>query len=134
MAKHIATYSAAALLVLSAAGMALAAGNVQQSIPPNVTSSIPPLSLSDAQRARIKSVLADKNTQVSFALKTTKNAKSFEPSVGAKIPKGLKPHAFPPPLIYEMPQLKEYTYLKFKDRTLIVNPMTQKIVEIMPQS
>jgi hypothetical protein len=95
---------------------------------------IPPLALSDAQRSRIKTVLADKNTEVSFALKSAKGAKSYEPSVGAKIPKGLKPHAFPPPLIYEMPMLKRYTYLKFKDQTLIVNPMTRKIVEIVPQT
>jgi hypothetical protein len=49
-------------------------------------------------------------------------AESFEPTIGAKIPSGLKAHALPPPLIYEMPALKRYTYLKFKGQVLIVNP------------
>ncbi len=137
MSLRIALSTAALVIVLSATSKTLAAegqGDVQQTIPPDVVSVTPPLALSDVQRARIKSVLAGKNTEVSFALKSAKSAQSFTPSVGAKIPGGLKPHAFPPPLIYEMPPLKRYTYLKFKDQTLIVDPMTKKIVEIMPQT
>jgi hypothetical protein len=132
MSLRLVAPAVAVVIALSATSMTRAA--VQQTIPPNVVSVIPPLTLSDAQRSRIKAVLADKNTAVSFALKNAKSAKSYEPSVGAKIPKGLKPQAFPPPLIYEMPLLKRYTYLKFKDQTLIVNPMSRKIVEIMPQT
>jgi hypothetical protein len=124
----------AALVALSAAFAAQARSEVQQSIPPAVTSAKQPLSLSDTQRARIESVLSRKDTSVSFALKNAKSTKSFEPSVGAKIPKGLKPLAFPQPLIGEMPQLKQYAYLKFKDQTLIVNPMTRKIIDILPQT
>jgi len=111
-----------------------ARSEVQQSIPPAVVSVTQPLALSDAQRARIRSVLAGKNTSVSFALKSAKSAQSFQPSIGAKIPTGLKPLAFPPPLISEMPELKRYAYLKFKTETLIVNPMTKKIVDILPQT
>jgi hypothetical protein len=138
MSLRIGLSTAALVVALSATSMTLAAeggqGDVQQTIPPDVVSVIQPLALSDTQRERIKAVLAQKNTEVSFALKQAKSAKSFEPSVGVKIPKGLKPHAFPPPLIYEMPLLKRYSYLQFKDQTLIVNPMTKKIVEIVPQT
>jgi hypothetical protein len=70
-------------------------------------------------------VLSGKNTEVSFLLKTTKPA---------KIPSGLKAHALPPPLIYEMPVLKRYTYLKFKGQVLIVNPMSSQIADMFPET
>ena len=46
--------------------------------------------------------------------------------------KTLIPHALPPPLIYEMPKLERYTYLKLKGQVLIVNLMTSKIVDMFP--
>jgi len=92
----------------------------------------PPLSLSDDQRAKIKQVLASHYTQVTFALKTTQSARGFNPAIGARLPPGLKTYALPPPLIYEMPKLKRYTYLKFKGQVLIVNPMDSKIVDMFP--
>jgi hypothetical protein len=111
-------------------------GDVVQSVPPAVSqhSTVPPLQLSDAQRDKIKQVLSQKDSEVAFLLKTTKTAKSFEAKVGEKLPSGLKGHALPPPLIYEMPVLQRYTYLKFKNQVLIVNPMTDKIVEMFPES
>jgi hypothetical protein len=97
-------------------------------------SSPPPLQLTDAQRARIKQVLSGKNSEVSFLLKTTKAAKSFDAKLGEKLPSGLKEHALPQPLISEMPELKRYAYLKFKEQVLIINPMTHKIVDMFPES
>jgi hypothetical protein len=32
-----------------------------------------------------------------------------------------------------MPEMKRYTYLKFKSQVLIVDPMTHKIVDIFPE-
>jgi hypothetical protein len=112
------------------------AGAVVQSIPPPVSQnpSVPPLNLSDAQRGKIRQALSSRHTEVSFALKSAKPAKNFEPAVGAKIPNGLKPLALPRPLIYEIPLLRRYAYLKFKHEVLIVNPMTRKIIDMFPEA
>jgi hypothetical protein len=111
-------------------------GDVIQSVPPPVSQKPqpPPLNLTNDQRAKIKQVLRAKNTEVTFQLKATKPAQSFDPAPGAKIPKGLKPHSLPPPLIYEMPVLKHYTYLKLKGQVVIVNPMTGKIVDMFSET
>jgi hypothetical protein len=136
-----------ALAALCAAGLAATAaaaqnrgsaqpGDVVQSIPPPVSQNpqLPQLNLTDQQRAKIKQVLRTKNTEVSFGLKTNKPAQSFDPTVGATVPAALKAHSLPPPLIYEMPTLKRYTYLKFKGQVLIINPMTHKIVDIFSET
>ena len=117
-------------------GTAAQPGDVVLSAGPAVSqkSSPPPLALSDDQRTKIKQVLSTKDSEVDFALKTSKSAQSFEAKVGAKIPSGLKSHALPPPLIYEMPALKRYSYVKFKQQVLIVNPMTHEIVDMFPES
>jgi hypothetical protein len=128
--------SAAVLVTASAAAQNSSShpGDVMQTIPPPVSQKVapPPLSLSDDQRAKIKQVLASHNTQVTFALKTTQSARGFDPAIGARLPPVLKTYALPPPLIYEMPKLKRYTYLKFKGKVLIVNPMDSKIVDMFP--
>jgi hypothetical protein len=119
---------------------ALAAGQssgaVEQTARPPVSQnpSLPPLHLSDDQRAKIRQVLNGANTEVQFSLKSNKPAQSFQPTVGAKIPNGLHPHTLPPPLIYRMPTLKRYTYLKFKHQVLIINPMSRKIVDMFPEA
>jgi hypothetical protein len=93
----------------------------------------PPLHLSDAQRTRIANVLKKQDTETEFKLKKAKSAKSFEPKIDGKLPKGLKGQAFPRPLITEMPPIRQYTYLKLKGQVLIVNPMTRKIVDMFPE-
>jgi hypothetical protein len=126
----------AGLLALSGAAVGQDNGAVVQSIPPAVAQNpkLPPLHLSDAQRDRIREVLAGKNTEVDFALKSAKPSQSFAPEVGAKIPSGLHPHALPPPLIGEMPLLKRYSYLKFKQQVLIIDPMNRKIVDMFAEA
>ena len=129
---------AAALAVL-AAGPAAGANNqgaVEQTIPPPVAQNPqpPPLHLSDDQRAKIRQALSGVNSEVEFQQKSTKSAQSFAPAVGAKIPKGLHPHALPTPLTQEVPALKRYTYLKFKQQVLIVNPMSRKIADMFPET
>src|SRR5262249_37905436 len=108
---------------------------IKQSIPPDLPANpkLPPLKLSDEQKTRIQQVLLTRHSEVEFHLKTTKSAKSFEPAVGATIPKGLKPQAFPLPLTSEIPQTRQYAYLKFKGQILIVDLMTHKIVDVFPE-
>jgi hypothetical protein len=112
------------------------AGAVEQMVPPPVAQNPkpPPLQLSDDQRAKIRQAVSGENTEVQFSLKSNKPAQAFAPSVGAKIPAGLHPHTLPPPLLTEMPALKRYTYLKFKQQVLIVDPMSRKIVDMFAEA
>ena len=121
--------------VATAAAQTANQGAVIQSVPPPVSQnpSVPPLHLSDAQRSQIQQALRAEDTEVTFGTKTTKPTQSFNPTVGAKIPASLKPHTLPPPVINQMPELKRYTYLKFKQQVLIVDPMSRKIVDIFPE-
>jgi hypothetical protein len=111
-------------------------GAVEQTIPPPVSQNpqVPPLHLSDDQRAKVRQALSRLNSEVEFQQKSTKSAQSFAPAVGQKIPKGLHPHALPTPLTKEVPALKRYTYLKFKQQVLIINPMSRKIVDMFPEA
>jgi hypothetical protein len=128
------------LIVASMLALAWPAGAqtqaVRQSLPPGVPvdAANPKLQLTSEQRTRIREVLAHENTDVSFARKEAKSAESFQPTVGAKVPKGIAPQAFPQTLTDEMPILKRFSYLKFKDQILIVDLMTSKIIDMMPQS
>jgi hypothetical protein len=141
--RQLAHRTALAGMALACLGIASTAaaqsanqGAVMQSVPPPVSQnpSVPPLHLSDAQHSKIQQALRSENTEVTFGLKTTKPTQSFNPTVGAKIPASLKPHSLPPPLIYEMPELRRYTYLKFKHQVLIINPMTRQIVDMFPEA
>jgi len=132
--------SIAAVLVLSVSIPAVAAGPnsgaVEQTIPPPVAQNPepPPLKLSDDQRAKIRQAVSGENTEVQFSLKSNKPSEKFEPSVGAKIPACLKPHTLPPPVLADMPALKTYTYLKFKQQVLIIDPMSRKIVDMFSET
>jgi hypothetical protein len=96
--------------------------------------SLPQLHLSDAQRERIRRTLLTKHTEVEFKLKTTQSAKDFNPKIGAKLPTGIKPDGLPSELTQQIPQLADYGYSKMKDQILLVNAMTGKIVEIIPET
>jgi Protein of unknown function (DUF1236) len=113
-----------------------APGAIPQNVPPPISQnqSVPPLALSQAQREKIGVAVRSQDTEVSFALKNAKATQSFEPSVGAKVPKGLSLHPLPQPLVAEIKPLEQYTYVRFKHRVLIVNPMTRDIVDMFPQS
>ena len=132
--------SIAGILALAVSVPAVAAGPnngaVEQTIPPPVAQNPkpPPLKLSDDQRAKIRQAVSGENTEVQFSLKSNKPSEKFEPSVGAKIPAGLKPHTLPPPVLADMPALKTYTYLKFKQQVLIIDPMSRKIVDMFPEA
>jgi hypothetical protein len=121
-------------------GLALAADNTRGAVdlssgnivPQNP--SPPKLHLNDAQRERIRQTLLTKHTEVEFRLKTTKSAKDFTPKMGAELPKGVKPDGLPSELTQQIPQLADYGYSKMKDQILLVNEMTGKIADIIPET
>jgi hypothetical protein len=127
-------------LLLATSALAPAADNtrgaVEQSggniVPQNP--SLPKLHLTDAQRERIRQTLLTKDTEVEFRLKTTQSAKDFTPTIGATLPKGVKPDGLPSELTQQIPDLADYGYSKMKDQILLVNAMTGKIVEIIPET
>ena len=122
--------------IISRAGAQQSPGAIPQNVPPAISQkqSVPPLALSQAQRQKIRAAVRSEDTEVSFALKNAKAAQTFQPSVGAKLPKGLGLHPLPKPVVAEIRPLEHYTYVKFKDQVLIVNPMTRVIVDMFPQS
>src|SRR5215469_18819827 len=113
-----------------------ARGAVEQSGGNTVTQnpSLPQLHLTDAQREQIRQTLLTKHTEVEFRLKTTKPAKDFTPKIGSKLPNGVKPDGLPSELTQAIPQLADYGYSKMKDQILLVNEMTGKIVDIIPET
>lgn len=134
---HPLALAATACLGLSAAAAQgdTPPGAVTQATPPAVSQkpSVPPLKLSDDQRAKIKQALRSQNTELDLALKPGKSAKDFDPVIGATTPKGVTAHALPPPVIYEIPLLKRYTYLKLKHQVVIVNPINHKIADVFAE-
>jgi len=127
-------------LLLAMSAVASAADNtrgaVEQSggnlVPQNPSPS--QLHLTDAQRERIRQTMLTKHTEVEFQLPTNKSAKDFTPKIGAQLPQGVKPVGVPSELIQEIPELADYGYSKMKDQILLVNAMTGKIVDIIPET
>lgn len=96
--------------------------------------SLPKLSLTDAQREQIRKSVVAQHSDVEFRLKSTKSARSFTPQVGAKLPKGVTGHSLPPEVLARLPQLRDYKYVAMKDKVLIVNAMSKKIVDMFPET
>jgi hypothetical protein len=130
--------SAAFLLTMSALAPAAdnSRGAVEQSggnlVPQNPSPAA--LHLNDAQRQRIRQSLLTKHTEVEFKLKTTKPAKDFTPTIGAKLPTGVKANGLPSELTQQIPQLADYGYAKMKGQIILVNEMTNKIAEMIPET
>jgi hypothetical protein len=94
----------------------------------------PKLTLSNAQREQIRKAVLTEHNEVEFRLKSTKNARDFTPTVGAMLPKGVQPMAFPQSLGMQMPQLRNFSYVKMKDQVLIVDATTRKIVDVFSEA
>src|SRR4051794_16333060 len=86
----------------------------------------PPLKLTDAQKQRVAQAINGKDTLV-------KLPEGFTPVIDAKVPsqKKLPEHPLPRPLVYEIPALRNYYYVQLDDKVLIVDPMTEKVAEIV---
>lgn len=96
--------------------------------------SLPKLNLTNTQREQIRKAVLSEHNEVEFRLAATKSGKDFNPAVGAKIPKGIKAQSLPTPVLSQMPQLRDYMYVKMNDRVLIVNGMTNRIVDMFPET
>jgi len=88
------------------------------------------LHLTEAQRQKVRAVVADDKTDVTFKDDATKADKDFTPSLGATIPAKLPMQAMPPALSAELPMLADFSYIKMKGQILIVNPMSKKILDM----
>jgi hypothetical protein len=95
---------------------------------------LPKLDLNNAQREQIRKSVVTQHSDVEFRLKSTKSAKSFTPQVGEKLPKGVTGHSLPPDVLAQLPQLRDYKYVTMKDKVLIVNAMTKKIVDMFSET
>jgi len=96
--------------------------------------SLPKLDLTNQQREQIRGGLLSEPTEVQFRLATTKSAKDFSPAVGAALPKGVKALGLPTQVLSQVPDLRDYMYVKMKDQVLIVNGMTNKIVDVFSET
>lgn len=131
---------AALAMILGGSALSLAQPNVQGAVelsngtkvPQNP--SLPKLNLTNVQREQIRKAVLTEHNEVEFRLKATKAAKDFTPVVGATIPKGVKAQSLPAPVLSQMPELRGYMYVKLKDQVLIVNGMTNKVVDMFPET
>jgi hypothetical protein len=96
--------------------------------------SLPKLNLTNMQREQIRKNVLTEHNEVQFRQKATKPAKDFTPAVGATLPKGIEAQALPTPVLSQIPELRDYKYVKMKDQVLIVNGMTKKIVDMFPET
>jgi hypothetical protein len=121
------------MLLSSAAVLALlavpAAAQNSNTIEPNklrVEAKRPPLQLNDQHRAGIQNALVAEHAQ-------QKAPKDFKPQVGATPPKGIKIDAMPQALARQLPVLKEYGYAKTATDILVIDPMSMRIVALIPR-
>ena len=131
---------AALALLLSGAAVSLVQTDAQAGVSlsngtrVSSNASLPKLNLTNMQREQVRKTVLSEPTEVEFQLKATKSAKDFTPAVGAKLPRGVKAHALPTAVLSQIPQLRDYMYVKMKDQVLIVNGMTGKIVDMFSET
>ena len=118
----LAALSLVALVQPAVAQLQSPTGTVADPIKPK-----PPLTLTDTQRAKVVDAVSKEDT-------LEKLPEGFEPAVGTKVPDQAKlaAHPLPRPLVYEVPQLKQYYYARLPDRVLIVDPMKKEVAAILP--
>jgi hypothetical protein len=134
------TIAAALAMMLGGTALSLAQANAQGAVElSNGTRvqqnpSLPKLNLTNMQRDQIRKAVLTEHNEVEFRLKATKSAKDFAPIVGERIPKGIKAQSLPTPVLSRIPELRDYMYVKMKDQVLIVNGMTNKIVDMFSET
>ena len=134
------TILAALAIILGGGAVSFAQSSVQGAVelsngtkvPQNP--SLPKLNLTNTQREQIRKAVLTEHNEVEFRLAPTKSAKNFTPTVGARIPKGIKAQSLPTPVLSQMPELRDYMYVKMKDQVLIVNGMTSQIVDVFAET
>ena len=96
--------------------------------------SLPKLNLTNVQREQIRRSVLTEHNEVEFRLNATKSAKDFVPVVGQTLPKGVKANSLPIGVLSQIPELRDYMYVKMKDHVLIVNGMTNRIVDMFSET
>jgi hypothetical protein len=86
----------------------------------------PPLQLTEPQRQSIVDAVALEHTH-------QLTPKGFKPEVGMKVEKAIHSNPMPRPLVYEIPLLRQYYYAKLDRNVLVIEPMSQKVVEVLPR-
>jgi len=136
--RHVLHYAllAGVALTATAAIAQSGPGSVEQSIPPAVSQKleVPPLHLSESQRAKVRQAVSGEDTAVTFGLKEVQPAKDFEPKVGVVVPKIIELQPLPEPLVANLPVLARFGYLKLKQQVLIVDPTSRRIVEMFAEA
>lgn len=130
--KSLACCSAAAIVAIWLGGPAMAQssssapekGN-QPSASQTNGASESSLKLTDDQRASIVEAVSSEDTH-------QRTPANFEPRVGASITSAIKPHPLPRPLVNQLPELKEYYYARLDNNVLVIDPMSKKIVDVIP--
>ena len=86
----------------------------------------PPLKLTDEQKKKVAQGISGQDS-------LEKPPDGFTPPIGAPVPiqSKLAEHPLPRPLVYEIPELRNYYYVQLADQVLIVDPMTKQVVEIV---
>jgi hypothetical protein len=127
-------------MILGATTLSAAQPNLQGAVELSNGTKVPQnpslskLNLTNAQREQIRKAVLAEHNEVEFRLKAAKPAKDFNPVVGATIPKGVRAQSLPTPVLSQIPELRDYMYVKLKDQVLIVNGMTDKIVDVFSET
>jgi hypothetical protein len=134
------TISAVLAIMLGGAALSQAQSNERGAVELSNGTKVPQdqplakLKLTNMQREQIRKTVLTENTEVQFRLKATKPAKDFIPAVGATLPKGVKANSLPTGVLSQIPELRDYMYIKMKDQVLIVDGMTNRIVDMFSET
>ena len=82
------------------------------------------LNLSQQQKQAIDQGLANEPAQSS--------ADAQEAQVGSKVPRSVTTHPMPSSVTQQVPETKNYFFVKLPDRVLVISPDDQMIAEIIP--
>jgi len=86
----------------------------------------PPLKLTEVEREAVAQAMVHEHTY-------QRTPKGFEPRAGVTIPSAIKLNPMPRPLIYAVPRLRQYDYAKLQAETLVIDPMSMRVVDVIPR-
>ena len=129
-----AKFSVCALVALGGLGLGIGAASAQLgSTPPTIQDSTigsgDPLAtprLSETQRSAIADAVRRDNKAVEPSV-------SFVASVGAPVPPVIELYILPDAILAEVPAAKRVKYTVVKNQLLLVDPVTMRVVDIIPQ-
>lgn len=132
--RHSTARSACALVVLGGLVLGTGAASAQiGSTPPAIQDgtigSGDPLAtprLSETQRSAIADAVRRDNKAVEPSV-------SFVASVGAPVPPAIELYILPDRILSEVPAAKRVKYTVVKNQLLLVDPVTMRVVDIIPQ-